>query len=66
MDEHRLEVHALLWRGITIEVTYEAHWLRREGFYCPCHLALKTIQPERYPLRDRNGLPFALYRPRMR
>jgi len=50
MNDHRLEVHTLVWRGITVEVTYEAHWLRREGFYCPCHLTLKTIQPDRCPL----------------
>ena len=50
MNEHRFEVHTLHWRGITIEVTYEAYWLRREGFYCPCHLTLKTIAPERCPL----------------
>lgn len=50
MNDHCLEVHTLVWRGITIEVTYEAHWLRREGFYCPCHLTLKTIAPERCPL----------------
>lgn len=50
MNDHRFETHKLLWRGITIEVTYEAHWLRREGLYCPCHLTLKTIERERYPL----------------
>jgi hypothetical protein len=50
MNDHRFETHKLIWRGITIEVTYEAHWLRREGFYCPCHLALTTIEPERCPL----------------
>lgn len=50
MNEHCLEVHTLNWRGITIEVTYEAYWLRREGFYCPCHLTLKAIAPERCPL----------------
>lgn len=50
MNEHRFETHTLVWRGIIIEVTYEASWLRREGFYCPCHLTLKTIVPERCPL----------------
>ncbi|MDP9592081.1 UNVERIFIED_ORG: hypothetical protein J2W19_004663 [Shinella zoogloeoides] len=31
MTQHCLEVHTLVWCGINIEVTYEAHWLRREG-----------------------------------
>lgn len=50
MNEHRLEVHTLVWRGIAIEVTYEAHWLRREGFYFQCHITLKTVAPGRCPL----------------
>jgi len=50
MSKHRYKVHTLHWRSITIEVTYEADWLFREGFYCPCHLTLKSIAPDRCPL----------------
>lgn len=50
MNNHCFEVHTLVWRGITIEVTYEAEWLRREGFYCPCHLTVTSIAPNRCAL----------------
>lgn len=50
MKKHRFEVQTLHWRGITIEVAYEAEWMRREGFYCPCHLTVTSVTPNRCPL----------------
>lgn len=32
MNEHRLEVHTLVWRGIAIEVTCEAPGCRARDF----------------------------------
>lgn len=50
-DNHPIETFTLDWRGIAIEINYEANWLDRadEG-YDTAHLQIETIAPERAPL----------------
>ena len=49
MNDHCHEVHTLLWRGVTIEVTYKRLCLRNAG-YDACHVTLTSITPSRCPL----------------
>ena len=51
--ERQVQIETLVWRGITIEVSYEPDWLRGSEFgskYAQAHLALQVQKPERAPL----------------
>ncbi len=50
--ERSIEVHALHWRGVNLEITFERDWLSlaREHSLAASHLTVTTIQPERAPL----------------
>lgn len=45
-----IETHIITWRGITIEVRYEAAWLGSTGPYSTAHLEVAALAPERAPL----------------
>lgn len=50
--ERQIEVHALHWRGVDIEITFERDWLstaRAHGL-AASHLTITAIQPERASL----------------
>lgn len=49
MTQHIYETFQVVWRGITIDITYERNWLRIDG-YAPCHLTLRSVRPEHEPL----------------
>lgn len=50
--ERSIEVHALHWRGVDIEITFERDWLSiaREHDLAASHLTVTAIQPKRAPL----------------
>lgn len=50
--ERSIEVHALHWRGVDIEVTFERAWLSiaREHELAASHLTVTAVQPKRAPL----------------
>jgi hypothetical protein len=50
--ERSIEVHALHWRGVDIEITFERSWLSiaREHDLAASHLTVTAIQPSRAPL----------------
>ena len=50
--ERNIEVHALHWRGVDIEITFERDWLNiaREHELTASHLTVKAVQPNRAPL----------------
>lgn len=50
--ERNIEVHALHWRGVDIEITFERDWLSiaREHDLAAAHLTVTAIQPKRVPL----------------
>lgn len=50
--ERSIEVHALHWRGVDIEITFERDWLSiaREHDLATAHLTVTAIQPKRAPL----------------
>lgn len=41
-----LETHTIIWRGIIVEVSYEAQWLGSDGPFSSAHLQLNVIEPE--------------------
>lgn len=45
-----IEIVSLTWEAITIEVRYEAEWLRSAGDYKIAHLEVSAVAPERAPL----------------
>lgn len=51
-DVRSIEVHALHWRGVDIEITFEPKWLGidRAADRCIAHLTLTATKPERAPL----------------
>lgn len=50
--QRQIEVHALHWRGVDIEITFEPKWLGidRTADRCVAHLTLTARKPERAPL----------------
>lgn len=50
--ERSIEVHALHWRGVDIEITFERHWLSiaRDHDLAASHLTVTAVQPKRAPL----------------
>jgi hypothetical protein len=48
--DRQIEIVSLIWEAITIEVTYEAEWLRSAGAYQTAHLQVRSIDPDRAPL----------------
>jgi hypothetical protein len=50
--ERNIEVHALRWRGVDIEITFERDWLSiaREHELAASHLTVTAVQPKRAPL----------------
>jgi hypothetical protein len=50
--ERSIEVHALHWRGVDIEITFERDWLSiaREHDLAAAHLTVTAILPKRAPL----------------
>lgn len=50
--ERSIEVHALHWRGVDIEITFERDWLSitREHDLAASHLTVTSVQPKRAPL----------------
>jgi hypothetical protein len=50
--ERSIEVHALHWRGVDIEITFERAWLSivRENDLAASHLTVTAVQPKRAPL----------------
>lgn len=50
--KRQIEVHALHWRGVDIEITFEPNWLGidRTADRCIAHLTLTARKPERAPL----------------
>ena len=47
--ERSIEIHALLWRGVEIEITYEASWLGMDPSreFATAHLTVTAKSPER-------------------
>ncbi|MDE3767575.1 hypothetical protein [Sinorhizobium meliloti] len=45
-----IKTHNIVWRGIAIEITYEAQWLGSDGPYSMAHLAITALAPERAAL----------------
>ncbi|MDI1328330.1 MAG: hypothetical protein PSV23_16180 [Brevundimonas sp.] len=47
--ERSIEVHALHWRGVDIEITFERDWLSiaREHDLAASHLTVTALQPKR-------------------
>jgi len=45
-----LETHTILWRGLSLEVSYEQNWLGTEGAFSTAHLQVNTVAPEKAPL----------------
>ena len=41
-----IETHTIVWRGIIVEVSYEAQWLGSGGPFSSAHLQLNAIEPE--------------------
>ena len=41
-----IETHTIVWRGITIEVRYEASWLGSKGKFSTSHLEVDVRAPE--------------------
>lgn len=50
--ERSIEVHALHWRGVDIEITFERDWLSiaREHDLAASHLTVTAVHPKRAPL----------------
>lgn len=44
------ETHCITWRGIVIEIRYEAQWLGSDGPFSTAHLEIEAIEPARSPL----------------
>ena len=47
---HPRETHRITWRGIVIEIRYEAQWLGDDGPFATAHLEIEAIDPDRSPL----------------
>jgi len=45
-----LETHIILWRGLSLEVSYEQNWLGTEGAFSTAHLQVSTVAPQKAPL----------------
>lgn len=41
-----IEVHALHWQGVDLEVTFERNWLNIERDQATAHLSVTSIAPE--------------------
>ena len=52
MPEREKEIITAVWRGITIEITYEADWLgcNAKHGHNASHLEVRALSPEREPL----------------
>lgn len=50
--ERSIEVHALHWRGVDIEITFERDWLSiaLDHYLAASHLTVTAVQPKRAPL----------------
>lgn len=44
------ETHRITWRGIILEIRYEAQWLGLDGPFATAHLEIEAIDPARSPL----------------
>lgn len=44
------EIHHIEWRGLTIEIAFEADWLGLSRHRRVCHFDIRTLVPERAPL----------------
>lgn len=45
-----IEVHALHWQGVDLEVTFERNWLNIERDQAAAHLSVTSTAPGRAPL----------------
>lgn len=45
-----IETHTITWRGLVIDIRYEACWLGTEGPFSTAHLEVDVRSPERAPL----------------
>lgn len=45
-----IETHTITWRGIVIDIHYEACWLGSDGPFSTAHLQVDVKRPERAPL----------------
>ncbi|RYG88942.1 MAG: hypothetical protein EON59_02795 [Alphaproteobacteria bacterium] len=50
--ERNIEVHALHWRGVNLEITFEANWLGMDPAreFATAHLTVTAKRPERVRL----------------
>jgi hypothetical protein len=50
--ERVIETHTLLWRGVSLEITFERDWLGIASKYdlAASHLTVTAIEPKRAPL----------------
>lgn len=50
--ERIIEIDALLWQGVVIEITFEENWLHqpRSPERAVAHLTVTTVTPKRTPL----------------
>ncbi len=55
-----IEVHALHWQGVDLEVTFERNWLNIERDQATAHLSVTSIAPEGAPLPITDRLSLAL------
>lgn len=39
------ETHRITWRGIVLEIRYEAQWLGHDGPFATAHLEIESIEP---------------------
>jgi len=50
-NERAIEIIAITWQGIAIEIEYDADWLgSSEGPYHQSHLAIRSVDPANAPL----------------
>jgi len=48
--KYPVEIHTIEWRGIAVEIRYEADWLGFVGDMRTAHFDITAIRPERAPL----------------
>lgn len=50
MNTRTIESHTTVWRGITLKISYEPHWLNSQALVQPAHLQIESVAPIRAPL----------------
>jgi len=50
--ERSIEVHALHWRGVDIEITFERHWLGIERHIADAHLTITAAGRQPLPITE--------------